>query len=86
VFPSYDDPREARVRRFGLHDDIAAKALKKDRCFILGLGPSLSKVAPDGLKDEFVIGTNYILRTEHKPDVICVVDNRRFDYDNWARS
>ena len=86
VFPSYSDPRELRVGRFCLDDRISKKILKNERCFILGLGPSLAKVDPEFLKDEFVIGTNNILRTNFVPDVICVVDNRRFDYENWLRT
>ena len=86
MFPSYSDPREARVQRFGFDDKVKGKILSQDRCFIIGLGPSLAKVAPEGLTDEFVIGTNYILRTDVVPDVICMVDNRRYDYENWLRT
>ena len=86
MFPSYSDPREARVQRFDFDDKVKEKILSQDRCFIIGLGPSLAKVAPEGLKDEFVIGTNYILRTDVVPDVICMVDNRRYDYENWLRT
>ena len=86
MFPSYSDPREARARRFGLDEKTTKKILQKDRCFIVGLGPSLAKVDPEGLKDEFVIGTNYILRTDITPDVVCMVDNRRYDYENWQKT
>lgn len=86
MFPSYSDLREERVARFGLGEDISKKIMKKDRCFILGLGPSLTKINPEALKDEFVIGTNYILRTKFVPDIVCMVDNRRYDYDNWLKT
>ena len=86
MFPSYSDPREARAQRFSLDEKTKRKILKKDRCFIIGLGSSLAKVDPAGLQDEFVIGTNYILRTDIVPDVICMVDNRRYDYENWLNT
>ncbi|EQB01417.1 hypothetical protein L485_11120 [Sphingobium baderi LL03] len=86
MFPSYDDPIEKRIKRFNFDPALANKIKSTKRCFVLGMGPSLEKIDPAGLGDEFVIGTNFILRTDFKPDVICVVDNRRFDYENWSKS
>lgn len=86
MFPSYDDPVEKRISRFNFESALAKKIASTTRCFILGMGPSLGKINPAGLADEFVIGTNLILRTAFKPDVICVVDNRRFDRESYAQS
>lgn len=86
MFPSYNDPVEDRIARFDFDPAVARKIRSAKRCFVLGMGPSLGKIDPAALKDEFVIGTNFILRTDFRPDVICVVDNRRFDYKNWGKS
>lgn len=86
LLPSYRDARKRRVERFGLGDQSTKKVLQRERCFILGMGPSLAKIDPKALNDEFVIGTNFILKTDFVPDLVCVVDNRRFDFDNWKKS
>ena len=86
MFPSYKDARSKRVERFNFDERVREKIMERTRCFILGMGPSLAKVDPESLKDEFVIGTNFIMRTEFPSDVICAVDNRRFDYENWSKS
>lgn len=86
MHPSYSDPRADRIQRFSFSNSVAKKILAQERCFILGLGPSLAKIEPKGLSDEVVIGTNHILRTELKPDMICVVDERRFDVNAWSKT
>lgn len=79
MYPTFSDSREARVRRFGFSAETEAKILAAKRCFIVGMGPSLSKINPEVLKDEVVIGVNFVLRTQIRPDLICISDPTRVD-------
>ena len=47
---------------------------KKQRCFILGCGPSLLNYDLDKLEDEFVLGVNLIMSSGIVPDILCVGD------------
>ena len=47
---------------------------KKDRCFILGTGPSINDIDLSHLEDEVTIGVNQICVTM-VPDFIVVSDN-----------
>jgi len=82
MIPSFKDPRSKRVARFGFSPGVATKALNAKRCFITGLGPSLAKVDASKFGDELVIGVNYILRTDFKPDILCISDPSRIDTEN----
>lgn len=77
---------EARIKRFGFSEEVAQKIKKTERCFIVGMGPSLAKIDPAKFSDELVLGVNYVLRTGFSPDMVCVVDNRRYDKENFERS
>ncbi|WP_312415852.1 hypothetical protein [Shinella sp.] len=86
MHPTLSAPREERIARFGFKPEIAEKILRADRCFIIASGPSIAKVNLAGLKDELVIGVNFILRTSVRPDFICVSDPSRFDTANFQNS
>lgn len=83
MYPTLSDPREKRISRFGFRPELAAKILKAKRCFIVGMGPSISKIKSDAFKeDDLVIGVNKILKTDFFPDIVCVSDPQRLDLSN----
>ncbi len=86
MHPSINDPIEDRIARFGFSPDVAKKIKQAKRAFVVGMGPSLAKIDPSGLRDELVVGVNYALRTAFTPDFICVTDNRRFDFESYKKS
>lgn len=49
-----------------------------EKCFILGTGPSLKKVDPKLLKDEFVFGVNFLYKSDFleqiNPSYYCLYD------------
>lgn len=73
---------DARIARLGFSAQVAEKIRSSKRCFIIGMGPSISKVDAAALRDELVIGVNYILRTPFVPDIICTTDPSRLDTEN----
>ncbi len=73
---------DKRLKRLGIHGAVADKIRAAERCFIVGMGPSIAKVDAAALKDELVIGVNHILRTHIRPDLICVSDASRVDTAN----
>lgn len=79
MFPSMYSSLEDRIARFNFNTELTAKIKSAKRCFIVGMGPSLAKIDPDALKDELVIGVNFILRTDIRPDIICISDPTRVD-------
>ena len=57
---------------------------KNKKCFILGTGPSLSKVDLSLLNNHTTIGVNLILCSDFIPDYICVSD-REMIVDNYDK-
>ena len=51
----------------------------KDRCFIIGNGPSIKLMNLDALKDEITIGCNVISYSGFEPTYICISDTTKFD-------
>lgn len=52
------------------------------RAFVLGNGPSLSKVNLECLRGEFTVGVNRILFSGFEPNVICITDILCLDKQN----
>ncbi|SCW54190.1 Protein of unknown function DUF115 [Sphingobium faniae] len=83
---SIHDERKNRIARFNFPVDLQQKILGTDRCFILGMGPSINKLDPEQLKNELCIGVNFIYRTEFRPDILCIVDRQRVDTNNFDKA
>lgn len=80
--PSFSSPRHERIDRFSFSPELKNKIANATRCFIVGLGPSLAKVNHEALRDELVIGVNFVLKTDFTPDIICISDPGRIDFEN----
>ncbi|MGF0540584.1 6-hydroxymethylpterin diphosphokinase MptE-like protein [Agrobacterium sp. ES01] len=82
-YPSLSSARSKRIDRFNFSPELARKVERAKRCFIVGLGPSISKINSNAFLDtDLVIGVNKVLRTHFCPDIVCVSDPSRLDLTN----